>query len=116
MYPKTDRGWAGLCARLFKNIRPYAEGGNGLSGNRRFEAAFEGGFHDAPATAENVLVHLREMVRTDRELAYWVVRHSELDGTGVADLIEIARRTLTRQPSERELASWRTIGRPTRGD
>ena len=94
-HPKTDRGWAGQCARMFKTIKPYchyAGGALGLSGNRRFEAPFEGA-----ANADNVVTELRAMVVTDNALARAVILHDEQDGSGVVGLADWARASLSQQ-------------------
>ena len=89
--PKTDIEWARYVARMFKRIKPEGHGGRGLSGNRNFEAAFEGGWSDAPANSERVFEHLKQMVRSDLNLARAVITHDEVDGSGVIELPDIAR-------------------------
>lgn len=87
-YPKTNRGWAGYVARR-----------QGLSGNRRFEAAFEGGWNGYPANADRVVEHLRTMVANDVDLADAVLRHHNADKSGVVGLPEIASETMQRWES-----------------
>lgn len=96
-YPKTNKAWASHAARMFKTILPNFDGGFGLSENRRFRAAFEGGMPGFEADADQVVQHLIKMVGTDEELAKAVLNHYNTDGSGITALIEPAKAALTQK-------------------